>query len=119
MRKFVVIFILNIALSACGGTMKQYEQANIEILSVQHISSGGTEIVFRPIFDSLYYCPGVSIRQDSNRKKISFVRCGIKEKCDVDAIAEKMDQGVLKVVVPAVPESIDIVFGDGKVRLTK
>lgn len=99
--------------------MKQYEQANIEILFVQHLSSGSTEILFRPILDSLYYCPGVSIRQDSSRQKISFVRCGIKEKCDVDAVAEKMDQGKLKVVVPSVPESIDMVFRDGEVRLPK
>lgn len=119
MRKLAAMLLLNISLSACGEIMKQYEQANIEILSVQHLSSGSTEILYRPILDSLYYCPGVSIRQDSGRQKISFVRCGIKEKCYVDVIAEKVGQGKLKVIVPSVPESIDMVFRDGEVRFPK
>lgn len=99
--------------------MKQYEKANIEILSVQQLLSGNTEILYQPILDSMYYCPGASIRQDTGRQKVSFIRCGIKEKCNVDVIAENVGQGKLKIVIPSAPESIDLIFSDGEVRLPK
>jgi hypothetical protein len=96
--------------------MKQYQKENIEILSIQQLPSGSTEIQYKPILESMYYCPGASIYEEGGRQKISLVRCGIKEKCNIDAIAEKLDQGIMKIVVPSTPESIDFVFSDGVIR---
>ncbi len=121
MQKTILTLLLSLspALAACGAAMKQYEKSDIEILSVQRLPSGSTEILYRPILDSLYYCPGVRLRQDAGRQKISFVRCGIKEKCEVDVRAERVDRGAFKLLIPFVPENIDMVFGDGETHLPK
>ena len=99
--------------------MKQYKKADVDIISVQQLSSGKTEILYQPILDSLYYCPGAIVGQDAGRQKVSFIRCGIKEECAVDVIAQKSDRGQLKIVLPSAPESIDLVFSDGEVRLPR
>lgn len=99
--------------------MKLYERENIEILSVHKFPFGSSEIQFRPIVGSIYYCPGANVGEDAGRRKVSFVRCGINEKCSVDAVAEMLDQGKLRVVIPSAPENIDLVFSDGVDRLAK
>lgn len=121
MQKTIVTLLFSVfpALAACGATMKQYDKSDVEILSVRQLPSGGTEILYRPILDSLYYCPGARLRQDAGRQKISFVRCGIKEKCEIDVRAERVDKGAFKLLVPFLPENIDMVFGDGEAPLRK
>ena len=99
--------------------MKQYKKGNVEILSVQQLPSGSTEILYRPILETMYYCPGASRRQDGGREKVVFVRCGINEKCPVDVVAEKISQGQWKIVIPSEQDSIDLVFSDGEIRLQK
>lgn len=115
----ISIIVMSASIGACGGTMNQYEKANVEIILAQQLSSGNTEVMYRPMLDSVYYCPGVRIRQDDGREKVSFVRCGIKDKCLVDVVAEKKDQGIWRIVIPSSLEKIDLVFSDGEDRLVK
>jgi hypothetical protein len=99
--------------------MKQYNKSEIDIISKKTSSAGGTEIVYRPILDSLYYCPGVTIRSSTDRTGISFVRCGIKDKCKADISSENIGAGQFKVVVPFSPSQVDLVFGDVEEKLLR
>lgn len=121
MTRFVAALILgtSVSLGACGGDMKQYKKADVDIISVQQLPSGQTEILYQPILDSLYYSPGATVREDAGRQKVSFVRCGIKKDCAVDVIAQESERGQVKIVLPSPPENIDLVFSDGEVRLPK
>jgi len=121
MKTSVQMFLLamSVSVGACGGGMKQYEKANVEILSVQRLSSGSTEILYKPILESMYYCPGANLRQDGGREKVTLVRCGIHEKCSVDVIAETGAQGQWKVVIPSGQATIDLVFSDGEISFQK
>jgi hypothetical protein len=119
MKNLIVTFGLFVSLliTACGGTMKQYEKSNVEILSVEEPLDGKTEIVYRPILDSMYYCPGAHIRHEGERQKVSFIRCQISEKCPADVIAEKLAQNQWKLVVSSEADKIDLVFSDGEIQL--
>ena len=110
---------MSASIGACGDAMKQFDRANVEIVSAQQLPSGSTEIQFQPILESMYYCPGANLRPDAGREKVSLVRCGIKERCTVDVVAEKADQGKYRIVIPSTPASIDMVFNDGEDRLAK
>ena len=114
-----LILSLSMIVAACGGSMKYYNKADLEVISFQGAPAGQTAILIRPMLESLYYCPGATIRQAAGRLKVSFVRCGIKEKCIVDARAEKADPGQFRVVIAAAPETIDLVFGDGELPLAR
>lgn len=98
--------------------MKQYEKSNVEILSVDGSFTGKTEIKYRPILESMYYCPGASLRHEGNREKVTLVRCKINEKCPVDVIAEKLVQGEFKLVILSSSDLIDLVFSDGEIQLS-
>lgn len=104
--------------SGCGETMNEYSQSQIEILSVNEVSPASTEVTYQPMLESMYYCPGAKVRQEGGRTKISFVRCKIKASCSVDVNAEKLDDGEWKVIIPAEPKRIDVVFRDAERRLS-
>lgn len=99
--------------------MKQYDKANVEIISAKQLAPGKTEILYQPILDSMYYCPGATIRQVFGREKITFVRCGINENCAVDVAAENTGNGRFRIIIPSSLETIDLVFSDGEDRLAK
>jgi len=119
MKKLAIIvgLLLFLSICACGGTVKQYEKSNVEILSIQSSLTGKTELIYQPILDSMYYCPGATIRREGDRQKVSFVRCEIKEKCTVDLKAEMIAQGQWKIVILDSPDKIDLVFSDGEIQL--
>ena len=116
-RYVSLFFSVFLILCACGETMKQYKKDEVEIISVQQNISGGTEILYRPMLDSMYYCPGITIHNDNQRNKISFVRCGLKEKCQVDVLAENVGLGQWRVIVPFMPARIGFTFSDGETSL--
>lgn len=99
--------------------MAQYKQADVEIISFTRTIPGETEIRYRPILESMYYCPGIRVRPEHGRQRVSFVRCGIREKCAVDVTSTKVEPGAWKVVVPSAPESIELVFSDGAFALSR
>lgn len=80
---------------------------------------GGTDIIYRPILDSLYHCPGITIREKAERKKIIFVRCSIDNKCPTDIPSENIGAGQFKVAVPFTASKIDVIFEDGETKLLR
>lgn len=119
MRTLPAILMMTISLSACEDTMKQYKKENLNIVSVEQHSTGDTEILYQVILDSMYYCPGVTLRSHSDRQEISFVRCGIDKKCHVDVRAEQAGPGQWKIRIPAPAANISLIFSDGEMRLKK
>jgi hypothetical protein len=119
MSKLTVTFglVLSLSICACGGTVKQYDKSNVEIISVDGSLAEKTQITYQPTLDSMYYCPGANIRHETGRQKVSFVRCKINNECPVDVIAEKLGQGQWKLVISSVPDQIDLVFRDGEIQL--
>lgn len=105
-----------LSIAACGDTMNRYTKAEVEILSISRTTLDSTEIVYRPILDTLYHCPGANTHNDAGRRKISFARCKIGEPCAVDIKAEKLPPNQWKIIVHAPRDTIDLIFRDGEVR---
>lgn len=99
--------------------MKDYRRSDVTIVSASAEPEGGTRIVYRPVLDSLYYCPGVRWSHEQSVWKVWFVRCGIKDRCSVDAKAERGDHGQWSVRVPASAVNVTLVFSDGELPLLR
>lgn len=48
------------------------------------------------------------------RKKLQFVRCGIKEKCPVDVAGKHLGEQIWQITLQDSPQAIDVVFADGE-----
>jgi hypothetical protein len=70
------------------------------------------EISYRPLSESLYFSPGISLSAHSDHIEILFVRCPIKDKCPVSHAAEPGAEGMLSVVIPL--PTVPVRAGDGK-----
>ena len=97
--------------------METYDSSSVELISVNVSAAGKTEILYRPMLDSLYYCPGARIRHEADRQKLSLVRCKINDTCTVDVPAENLGQGQWKLTLAEAPESVDLVFRDREIPL--
>lgn len=109
--------ILTPLAAVCAETIDHYKKADIGIITVQPLASNTTKLVYQPLLESLFYCPGAVGERQDGREKITLVRCSIHERCAVDFPAKAVERG-FELVLPAAPRDIDLVFSDGEVRLT-
>lgn len=119
MRKILamsMLFYLSLFLAACGETMS-YQTSAIDIVNVDSSKSNVTEIIYQPLLESMYYCPGVTLKVSGTRVKVAFVRCEIGQECKVDVKAEDLKGGHWKVSVVHPINEIDLKFSDGEKRL--
>ncbi|PWV59758.1 hypothetical protein C7443_10911 [Plasticicumulans acidivorans] len=117
MRPILSMALMLTPLSAvCAETFDHYKKADIEILAAQPLASDTTRLVYQPLLESLFYCPGAVGERKDGREKITLVRCSIHERCAVDFAAKAVEHG-FELVLPAAPRDIDLVFSDGEVRL--
>ncbi len=112
----LLLLLLSISIAACGGVMKQYKKTNVEILSVRQLPIKTTEIVYKPMLESMYYSPGANHRQENGRTKVTLVRCKIDKKCPVDVVAKNAGQGQWKIIIPSEQNNIDLIFSDGEIN---
>ncbi len=97
--------------------MNSYAKEDIEIISASAGLGNTTEVTYRPILDTIYFCPGATVKVAAERTKVSFVRCALKEKCAVDASAERLSDGKWKITILAPLAKIDLLFRNGEVPL--
>lgn len=98
--------------------MTNYNKSDIQILAVNKLSNGTTELVIRPKLETMYFFPGVQINKVGERNKLKFVRCRIKEECQVDQKSQQTGEGSYKITMPENAEDFDLVFADGESALT-
>ena len=90
--------------------MNDYLEREVALISTVAAGPGTTRIQYRPMLDSLYYCPGAKIKASAERTKVSLVRCGLKERCAVDARSVNAGDGSMTLDIPAPADKIDIVM---------
>lgn len=114
----VTIPILSLLVLSCGTPMTTYNKSDIQILAVNKLSNGTTELVVQPKLETLYFFPGVQINKVGERNKLKFLRCGIKDKCQVDQKSELAGGGSYKVMLSGDAEDFDLDFAEGESALS-
>jgi hypothetical protein len=109
---FAVAALLGISLAACGDKMNAYRLDQINMLTAAQRGADRLEISYRPLSESLYFSPGISLREHSDHLEVMFVRCPIKDKCSVSHAAQSGADGVLSVLIPL--PTLPVRAGDGK-----
>lgn len=98
--------------------MNDYLAREVTLISTVAAGPGATRIQYRPILDSLYYCPGAKIKASAERLKVTLVRRGLKERCAVDARSVNAGDGSMTLEIPGAADRIDLVFRDREVALS-
>jgi hypothetical protein len=114
--RVAAILLLGISLSACGDKMNAYRLDQINMLTATRRSPDQLEINYRPLSESLYFSPGISLSTHSDHIEVLFVRCPIKDKCPVSHAAEAGADGLLSVVIPL--PTLPVRASDGKTSKT-
>lgn len=97
---FAATALLGLSLTACGDNMNAYRLDQISMLTAAKRGADRLEISYRPLSESLYFSPGISLRQRADHLEVMFVRCPIKDKCAVSHAAQRGAEGVLSVSIP-------------------
>ena len=116
-RLFWSVVLVGSLVAGCSDA--QYKQSDLQIISTELQKDGASVVVYQAVMESLFYSPGANVVAQRDRYEISFVRCGIKEKCPVDLKAEGIGQGSSKLVIPAGVKGAVFMFSDGEVPLAK
>ena len=116
MQSIPMLFIA-VSTAACGDNVKLYQKSDVEIVE-SFKSADLTIIVYRPVLESMYYCPGINTKIFESRTKVSFVRCAISAKCQVDIVAKDLGQDRLQVAISDAPDKIDLIYKDGEIALS-
>jgi hypothetical protein len=85
----ILVFTL---LSCEAQDMNVYQENQINELSIVKASSESLHVTVTPILESVYACPGITLDENDNEIKISFIRCHIDKSCQVDLKAD-LDPG--------------------------
>ncbi len=107
-----VAVLLGILLAACGDKMNAYRLDQLNMLTATRRGADRLEINYRPLSESLYFSPGISLREHADHIEVMFVRCAIKDKCTVSHAAQSNADGVLSVVIPL--PTLPVRASDGK-----
>ena len=79
--------------------MDTYNLDQTKIISVESVDENTIKVLFNPMLETLYYCPGVNVSEKDNSINISFVRCPINKKCPVSLQAQQSENGNYYVLV--------------------
>ena len=79
---FAFIFII---VTACKGEVMSdgYNSGDITIQGVEKSDDGSTKVFYASILETLYFCPGANVTETKDQIHIEFIRCSIKDKCEV------------------------------------
>ena len=93
------ILLMVVFLAGCG-TKTVYNPKDIKIVS-EGVTETGLKLTFRPMAESMYYCPGVIYEQKGSQIYFKYVRCNIKQKdADIHLRAVPEKNGNLSVTFP-------------------
>ncbi|VAW67937.1 hypothetical protein MNBD_GAMMA10-2874 [hydrothermal vent metagenome] len=97
----------------------EYNNSNqITMVSVERIDKG-LKISYRPMLETLYYCPGIKINETPQNIEISFVRCDIKNTCPVTLKANHAaEQGIDYITIENNNKPVFAKFKDSTLRLS-
>lgn len=93
MKLVYVYLILLLVLVGCKESVMAYNSEQITIISVEQIENR-VKISYRPMLETLYYCPGVQVTKMADNIEISFIRCHGKSKCPVTVKAQQANEGI-------------------------
>lgn len=90
--KLIFSIILVTFTVGCVKAMAQ-DEYSVEDVSVLEYTMEGQELTltYQTPLESLYFSPGVKVKRESEGVVLNVVRCGIKEKCEVDSAAKFND----------------------------
>ena len=108
LTQFLTTALLTPSLFGCAKAMNYYSKDQIEFLEITQNEQGQQRIQFRPQLDSLYFCPGATLKPTAEFTEVRLVRCSINAQCNVDVASTQLPNGLL---------GIDLATGKAKVRM--
>lgn len=101
-----------------AGKKKSYPREQITIHQVENLDDGLVRLVFSPLPESMWYCPGVAVEETPQGLKVKFLRHFFKDKTKAahpaKRIVEKVDgRPVAKRVVTFPGKGKRLLFDDG------
>ncbi|MCP5021561.1 MAG: hypothetical protein GY930_07265 [bacterium] len=115
----VVSFGLLILIAQYFAPIRTYSSDRVEILG-ESISDHGVELSFRPLAESMYYCPGANFTLNGSTIHFELVRAKVGDQSPVDVPAVSEEGGRLSVTFPFPGASwqkgdiVELVDSDGK-----
>lgn len=99
--------------------MNTYQQDQIIEISIVKSANGSLVLTVMPILETLYTCPGITIKEKDDALMIEFVRCHINSNCHVDAKAtvDQDNPGSLKITLSDMEKPIKIDYHSGFVQV--
>jgi len=114
MKKAILILLAALS-TGCFGTSKEadmkYDVIDIDSLSYE-ASEGALKLKYKVLMESLYFSPGINLREEGGKVYLDIVRCRIDDKCAVDFDAEYDDEGA-SLVTLSTDVSVDDMYVSG------
>jgi len=108
--------VLLLILSGCKELGMEYNSDKITIVSVEQ-NANKVKVSYRTIMETLYFCPGVLVKETAKNISVVFVRCGIKDECPVTLKAQQGEDGIDIVEIENKVLPIFLVYEGGKEKL--
>ena len=91
--KAIYIYLLLLTLLSCKESDMIYNLDKVTIVNVEQ-NENIVKVSYRPLMETLFFCPGVLINKTADNIEISFVRCKIKSDCPVTLKSQQGEEGV-------------------------
>lgn len=98
-------------LLGCGANMDIYKLDQLTSVTAAAYGADQLQVTYSPKSESLYHSPGVLLSTEADRVVLRFVRCGIKDKCNVTHAAAPGPDGALSLVLPDAARAVHATDG--------
>lgn len=98
------------SLIGCTHAMTFYSKDQVESVELISAQGGQHKVLFRPMLESLYFCPGAIVQETSTNQEVRLVRCSISQDCKVDIPAERLQDGSLSISLKASQKPVKLVW---------
>lgn len=97
--------------------MDVYKSDQINFINIDAIDKKTVRITYSPMLETLYFSPGLNVKEASDMIQLSFIRCPIKEKCKVTHIIQPNSNGNYIIEVEHNEKPIYMSFDKERVKL--
>lgn len=117
-RRFLAVSLFACLLAPLAASADAYGQGGLTIREFEVKKNGDVHIVFRPMAETMYWCPGANAKVTPEGIELTFVRTGFKKRPEVDYPAKRVKEtGDRVLVVPAKGKQIFVRDGKELVKL--
>jgi len=119
-QRLSLFWLTVILVTSCGAKdMKTYQEDQIQAVYIKEMADGRSILTVMPMLETLYFCPGVIIREEDDAMLVGLVRCRINTKCPVDIVAtpDSASPGNYNIALPSTDKPVKIDYHSGATQV--